>query len=578
MTFQSARQALLLQPLVPSGLLPDIETEALDRQIAEILVAQQHSLWKSVTFLASQIIEALLRRRLAGEATVTVPPNAGMAQLVLLAKSADILPSELPLSSVGSISAALVIRNWAAHFDLLASYPDERRATQAIALMVCAAEILFPSQPADETDDFLTQDILSWREYAPGTVLRRVRHDSTLYGSQQVREQMPAILNYVAAGTSLKSLYGMWALIELYDLSWDLLASTLQTNYGFLVRHSWFASDKTIRHCIATLRKLGLRDHAAVLSILLPLDEGVFQYLIHAQPTYASFYLRDCLKADPDLYEWKMSKIVNKTAALNQFWEVMEQRDIGLREVGAIVVQNPDNLRARFIAAAPLKFLEKLVWNGDLRTAMYLFRCVRSRIVDQNSELEGVRDCLIDVAIENITDSTLQSSRDIILMFYEFKMADDPICIALTKELLHRIVETPSWENLEWRAARRMAWEAYAYVPACRDLAVVAADSLLATVPAGLSAWDFATIVGLLHFAGKQPDLGAARRRIIAPVVGGGWYNFLVLLAIRSFPLKLSEGAPKAFALASAEYLEQSHDINDVLQRLIDAVADAPET
>lgn len=565
------REALLRYPLIPRSALVPSAIDHLDAQLAELAIAADHGLWKAVTFLASQITEALLRIRLASHPTSQVQPTAGMANLISLARRAGILPARF--SGTESLSAALTIRNWAAHFDLLSAYPDERRATQAIALMVCAAEILFPMPRIQRTGNFMVEDFSLWSEYAPGVVFRRLRHDAELRDSDAVRLQMPELVSYVASGSSLRCVYGLSALLRDYGLSQDILKVAIENNFVFIVRRSWFAAEKTIRELVWLVRKLGLRDHAFVMSILLPLDPA---FLLHAirrrRPAHIAFYLRDARNADRDLYAWKMNKLVNSDDFLLEFWTTVSERNLTAADVGPIVVQNDDAARARFVATAPKPLLEGMLSASELRLSIPLLRCVRARVIEQYPDAAPAREVLINGAKQASAANTLWASRDVVQLFFLFKMIDDPICTGIVAALLSRIIETGSWEKLDWRAGRRIAWEAYAYMPALRDTAITAADSVFATMPPGLSAWDFATAAGTLCFAGRPPDIRTARPRILAPAVGGNWYNALALLAIRTFPSKLVEGAPGAFTYAIQEFAKREKGIADIHRRLAESL------
>ena len=267
-----------------------------------------------------------------------------------------------------------------------------------------------------------------------------------------------------------------------------------------------------------------------------------------------------------------MSKIVNSDGFLSEFWNTASERNFTAQDVGPILVQNDDAMRARFIVAAPKPLLGSMMRDCELRLAIPLLRCVRARIIEQYPEVAATRDVLIHEAKQTAVASSLWSSRDVVQLFYLFKMIDDPICAEIAEALLLRVIETGSWEKLDWRAGRRIAWETYAYVPALRDTAMMAAESIFATIPAGLSAWDFATAAGILCLAGRPPDIRMARPRILAPAEGRNWHNALALLAIRTYPSKLTEGAPGAFARAIQEFAKREKNTPDIYRRLAESL------
>ena len=95
MTLAVAREALFGALVLPAGVFTSREETSLRKHVDELSAAAKFGMWKSVTLLASQMVEAFLAKKLAAHrGTSQVPRQATFGQLIEAAIISGVLPDD----------------------------------------------------------------------------------------------------------------------------------------------------------------------------------------------------------------------------------------------------------------------------------------------------------------------------------------------------------------------------------------------------------------------------------------------------------------------------------------------------
>src|SRR5205085_6120933 len=299
MSFIAARASLLNAWEPPAAILTPQEEASLRAHVTELRLASVHDMWKAATFLAGTLVEGLLRKRLSLLVpSPSIPETATLGSLMNIGRDRGIFPAPTPrLSGAESLSAALVLRNWSAHYKLWAKYPNQVRATQAIALMLCTAEALFPDNPVHaERQLALSQQL---RSSVTGTVIAFLRAPRFSEPSFDV-SIYPQLCERATYGSGLTTVVHLADAVRRHRFPEEPLRQAIVANFGHLVRHAWSASQRYLMKTVRLLNRLSLADHARTFSILLPFDAPVIaRFVASRPPAETAFYLQACHAAEP---------------------------------------------------------------------------------------------------------------------------------------------------------------------------------------------------------------------------------------------------------------------------------------
>jgi hypothetical protein len=503
MSYAAIREALLAIQLIPKGQFSARDVMTFNSHYDELTAASGLGLWKSVTFLSGQVVEAFIERRVASvRPSPGIPRNPTLSQLISVAKNCGVLPNyNTAKLGAESITTALVIRNWAAHFRLWSEYPNEVRATQALALMLCAVQALYPR--ARPVFDDVPGDAPYWRRHAPhwrimelqsiersGNLPAFITTDAELFCDYAV--QVGTLATIVHLGEQLRRL----------KLPLAPLARALTKHFGNVALHAADASDYYMTKLVKVLKWCNLSEHASIFAVLLPLDAVVLRQLLSVRsPAYVAFYVTTCHAAEPALFDSRA--VTNKLAAqalVDTFWSQFTSREMTLSSLVTIWKKMPRAMIAQLMRDAPIAELLARLDVANPRLATSVLGLVRNPFVEGDARLVATRQRLVDGLIARLDRAELAEIANIPVFLSIIHMSMDPAALAVARSLLRRVIEASSSEKESRLAMWRILWDTLIFIEPLRADALGIAQFLLATSGRTIN-WPTFCLAGIVSLA-----------------------------------------------------------------------------
>jgi hypothetical protein len=461
-------------------------------------------MWKSVSFLSSQVVEAFLKRRLR---QLPRPPDIsrvhGLGQMINIARKTSLLPG-YDDAAVGlhSASAATVLRNWSAHFDLWAGYPTELRACHAVTLMICAVEALQPRPRAKLRKGRASAWNGEWRGYDPRFVISRLAH---LPSGQALPSAIASSLEEFIDFAIRETPSGVCSLKEIADkglLPAALLADVAALRFTSFITHAATQREQTLFHIVRTFRQLGMPKHARVFAILLPFDINILIDIIKTRPAVSVvFYLKACMDAEPDVFRDMFRHETAVQTAASLFWRTIHDRTSKLGNVAGILGAMPTDAQAVFMRHAPLAEFRDWIRHSDPADAVNVLRLINDVIAAREPRLRGILELVVKAIEDGIQLAPYQNLHQIPLRLHKVRVSGQECGRHVMLALLSRVTQTALAAS-EWSAARRIVCDTWTY---CPELADAAADTALhlGHSPAA-PLWERACLLGVAALEGKD--------------------------------------------------------------------------
>lgn len=575
MTLTPIREALLDALTLPPDVFRASEEASLRLHQSELASAAKFGMWKSVTLLAGQMIEACLAKRLADHPNI--PTRATFGQLIYAAKSSGVLPGyDSPVLGIESISTALIIRNWAAHFTAWSQYPTELRAMQAIALTLCAVESLFPNpqrRSTVPTGDNQTE----WRVH-PRTIVKRLE-GLTLFDPlpDPLAVAQGDVFDHIARIGSLRTVARLGHEVRRLKLSLDAWRTTLATHLGYLAIHAAHANDKFLLRIVLLLRNCGLPDHARVFGVLLPFDAHILTHLLRTRhPLQVTFYVQESHRAEPSLFSWGAPRHDVGDQLVPTFWRELAAGTDKLSVITRTLQPMPVLLLAQLMTAAPVAMLAERIHQSPPKVAVKLLYAVRDSIVKREPKLTGVRDALVAALNANIATASLETLHNVPVFFAYANMRNDVVTLRITRTLLARVCHATPTSAEEWSAIRRVVWDTFLYIPNVAADALGVAHTLL--VRFGERNWSLLCLRGMAELA-RSPgsphfnDAHDQARNIGIPADADRWQIYLALVAAHAMKRESADLPSSLIDTAKACYERPAKDAPRISHQLVDRVA-----
>lgn len=509
------RESLLGSWTPPSALLTPAEATNLQQHWAELANAGRAELWKSVTMLAGQVVEALLRKKLLLAGHRVAGPRM-LGQLINSARSAGLLPDyDSPPTGANAISAALTLRNWSSHFSLWFDYPTERRAVQAIALMISVTESLFPRQlptfcRTDPLGDEVSTWPSNWANLAPSVVVTILRRWTGPSMPEILGSSPEAVYSHVLKFGTFSTILGLSEVMQNLSLPTEPFRDALHHNFAPLVQRSSSEPAQRLLKILSLVRSVALEQHAEVFSILLPFDAKVFASLLRTRPpAWVAVYVMECFRAEPHVFSAAAGHADRMEDAVTAFWDRFGDGQGNILNMANILLKMPLHIRARFLRSAPRDKLLHWLQASDPADSVNLLGSVSTRIVDQAPDLRDLQRAIVDAVKQRLTHASAGSLQQIPLRMKRLNLTDDDAALQV---LAHLLVIFPL---ADWDAARRILWDIFAFCPKLRPQAADAASELLRDPSQPIPEWHQLCLLGMLALAGHS-DLRARSRSISA--------------------------------------------------------------
>jgi hypothetical protein len=575
--FAASLDALLDALSLPPGVFTPREEISLRQHQEELLTAVKFGMWKSVTLLASQMVEAFLAKRMADQpGSDRDLRHATFGQLIRAAEASGILPDyDSPIIGVESISAALVIRNWSSHYTLWSKYPTELRATQAVALMLCALESLFPNDQRWRL--FLAEGNRSPLLSHPPREIVKCLASSTRFDPlpHAIALAPDEAFDYIVAVGSLRTTLRLGHESERLMLPLDSLRRALTNRFGYLVLHAARANDKFLMSTISLLRKCGLAEQAQVFAVLLPFDARILAHLLRTRhPLRVTFYVRECHKAEPSLFASKAARNDVDDQLVPTFWRELAEHTDKLSVITRTLQPMPPRLLAQLMVAAPIELLVARLPDTSPRFAAMLLYTVRDSVVALEPKLVAVREALVDAVLANLRSAPLEQLHNVPVYFRLAKIPNDRVSLRVAMQILARMLEASPSSEAEWSSLRRAVWDTFIFIPVAAADALRVAQLLLAKY--GESNWHLLCLRGMVEVA-RPVVLRSGRvsppvlTKIVIPEDADRWQVYLALVAAKAISCQTGEVVPRALVNAAAAQYDRppayaprvSHDLID---------------
>jgi hypothetical protein len=548
MSLESLREALLRSLETTLAQLEPAAAENLQQYIVDLRGAAAARLWQPFCLITGQLVEGLVTYRL-----VRLSPPAdisrvrGLGDLLDLARRTGVLAGESHRASMAALTSAQVVRNWSAHYALTMRRATERRATQSLALLLCAAELLFPTPlRREEPDD-------------PQRALLRAALEP---GSEMLRDATPDGILQLCAYTAtlgLSKVRDLDRVLRKLELPTTIFAVALEREFPQLVRRTTRVNSAVIEIVVQVLKRAGLRDAASVFAALLPITpEAVIRLILNKSPAAVAIYLKESYEADKDLFRWKLGRMTTSRSVTDAFWNRMMTKNVPVTNIAGIVALLPKRVRNEFLERMPIALLNRWFEVSNLAAAISAVRIFREKAIKSSPTLLIKRDALIAQAVNAIAAADLRSLEGIPRLVNVTSLDRDPLGIAFIRAVVSRIQA-----NLEseWDTApdsiRRILCDSYMFFDLAEADTLSAAQQVIKTQRS--HEWQIHCLAGLVAFAERatqdRGSIAVTLDSLIPPDDVDRWScRFALFAATNAYNLPLRD-IPKTL-LAGARLME----------------------
>jgi hypothetical protein len=516
------------------------ERLSFDAQIAELRGANQAGLWKTICLLAGQIIEAVLKKRLQ---SLSPQPNLartnGLGGLLHIAHSRGVLahPAEARGSSA-AIASARILRNWSAHYSLTTQSTNELRATQALALSYCATLYLFdttidrPGLYDDGVYDYIQQFL---------------KHPSDQELPDTVMAQFERLC-LSAPQFPVSTFTHVVAAVRRRNLGFSALATGLVRHFPLAIARAATTNAKSLQNLTETCLRLGLRDHARVLSVLLPLDGDVLGTLVdRVSPAAVAMYVTHSYRADKDLFRAKFTHGSISDDAIDRMWAGLERKDAGLVNVTQIFKNLPGKLRVRVVRRAPSDLIVAWLRKGAPKLPAHILPLLRDRDAAAEPAVARLRSIVLAEIIAIAKSSDLQFLAPAPNLLRRIQVINDSAAVTILDNILDRVATSNITDGAALDVIRRILWDIVAFSPALAPRALsIAEDVCQRSSPC----WAALCLLGVLASSQEalSPTLSAHvhafdwRLALVPPPDADPWQVYLALVgAVYGLQLRMAD-------------------------------------
>lgn len=553
--------------------------ERLEQLWAELLGVDAGGYWQSESYLATNLVEALLRERLLEVMGPERIRGRTLGQLIAIASGAGVLPAGGGVTGAHTLSSVRLLRNWVAHTELYYEHPTEQRAVQTLVLMICIAEALFPELAPWVNVSGLPEVLdRSWLDEnwsrcpTPYMMPALQRWPAT--------ESLP---DFVSDGAFHDRIFTMSApstissfleVARKRNLDQDPLREALNRNYATIVQRAAQSPATGIGRLSEEINRLDLPLHALAYAILLPFDGDVLAGLLDAEhPTAVAHYIAKCHAASPNLFIARAGNPRAMQSVVDVWWtRWFECGDERLGYMVELLKRMPQSFGRAVLGSAPTGDLLDWIRNTNAFQALNLLRLFPDKARTQDASVDAqarqVSEALSH-AVSQLGDSQLSR---IPHWLSNVRIANQKCGESVLRPLLSRATSMPCDD------ARRLLWDIALYCPALSaDAASVAENLVLENL--ATPTWGLLCLAGMVEILEPGaldvawPDVVLDEQQFAQWVADGKrdrWQRFLALVAYeraatsRGFSMPVV--AQRVLApLAAATVLRQESDMSAAL-------------
>lgn len=562
--------------------LPEREKANLVQIWSELKQVEAVGAWRSLCALSGQVIEGLLRQKMLMEGFYTFTQVSGqtLGQLIDMARHIGLFPVyAAPPSARSSITTAQILRNWASHNALWYNYPTEMRATQSLVLTVATVEGLFPktspvfTQPPPEAPSGWWTS--NWHSVAPATLISHLSASDRDVILECVLGSLDQFYAYVLRNGMPSSVF------KLLDLAYDekldqaLLCRSINDEFLHIVCNASRSSVSPILETVWRLRKIGLKDHASLLSILLPFDDMIFERLLDKRsPAWVARYVAECFRAEPDVFSLKAGDISRMQHAIAAFWRRFAPASGNIINAANILDKMPPTVRVSILADARVAHLVNWVSDSDPLDSVNLLAAIDDQVISLDPHLVYLRDQIVQEICVRIRGIRCSQLHALPLRLHRLNMANRETGLQILSEVLD-VTRMGAESDTDWDAIRRILWDTYVFYDQLRAEALRLVQGLVTSKWLTIPQWTRLCFVGMLEVAGGEaPSVAKISDEddFLRKLSNGNidrWQRFLAALGFscvaRRLGLTLPAGAMPILRALHAETKTSENSVSNIL-------------
>jgi len=510
--------------------------------LKELIAANDAMLWEYACITSGKILERLLSLRLRlSKPNIDTSTIRGIGQLLNHARKERLLiTGDRPRASESSIEATRIIRNSAAHLAFAPHGATEVRATQAMALLACGAETLFPLLSRQPTGSLYAKRL--WE---------LLRLDAETPIPDSLLEDLAPICAY-AAELSFSRLENLTRILRQHGVDTLTLGGGVPSRFGMIARRAAYMNWRGIQNFCLAMQRLGLSDLVRVFAILQPLDLTFLSFLFNTKsPAECRIYLARSRGSDRKLFRARLSRGKLEDSAIARFWNEVGFKAPRIHAAVEIMRSMPVRTATRIFALADTDALLMYIEGVSLGRSLMLLGVCTDRIAAHDPRCEQTRQAVLTALAERVQGADLSEISPVINAVRKANLAIGAAGRNLVRAVLDRIaVSTREERAVGGASVRRALWDAYAFGEKAHKRAAARLAAEIAAAHKSHS-WDSLCLRGLVEFA-NLPDVPQLTRlspveiaEIMVPEFADRWQCYLALVAIAGSAVHHQVGVPE---------------------------------
>lgn len=515
--------------------------------------------WSEVALGASRVVESMLRKRLQA-AGMRLAEGDAFGRMLRSAQSAGIFPS-LPKRLTGSESVwvALILRNWEAHATLWTSDANERRGTQAIALMRCAIEALFPA-PQSIWLPLSTQNELParWVDLSPQSLVGAMRRSAI---RDSLLPQIDDIIEHVVRHGGLGTIRTLAKRLSDIGIPPSHLKWPITEHFDYLTERAARTPINGLIQFCTLLRSIELREHAYVFAILLPLDAHILIDRIRRSGVAAAFYISECYHAERAVFGKRLAKLSSEPTLIPLFWGELLKRNSNIGNIAGVLAAMSTPVRLAILRQMPTRELMALIPQAKVSDLFKIIRTL-SGSFDEVPDAKELGALAIAEFTSRTTCDDVPDLKHAAHVFWRMRLIDTDVATSVLETILRAAAFLSEYRYKHVAELNNILWDCIALAPRVHALALSTAVKYLASdSPTDASTfWPVACIAGIVAAFGeggrsiavKHSDIVVAAA-LAVPENANIWQVSLVAIACAS-----ATHLPDALAVALRRLLEDA--------------------
>ncbi|MGR6320015.1 hypothetical protein Q2K19_25800 [Micromonospora soli] len=476
------------------------EWVAVNELWAELQKVQAVGAWRSTAALCGQILEVTLRLTLSAKLGMQYKRIEKMKfqDVINLSIKKDLFASEAKLTIIGSLHNARVRRNIASHFSPYNRHgPNERRATNSIALLICFVDwlLLGDDRTHMPTSGELTTGIRARHLIAETCAGKPLPEGATWSNTFAVALADVTPRNFVKLSRHVR---------ELDTVVQRQFTSQVHENLPLLVRRCGPSHINDVLELIDRLWALGMKEHARLFASMVPIDSFTVEAVSGPGRSLqtARKLLAASSKADPLMFRELISNTATAHALVTALRKRVRTSSFNSREVSLMLHLLPPRVQAMLWCHEFHKYLLAALSTKPPVAYVHMLSTLQWHLIRQVPEARSAHRALSEALAVRCNSGDLAQFRALFPAVAVATSVGSPLCDAVGNTLLTRMSnETEAADNPgQCELMADLLWEIANYVPGqgdrVQDCAATLAHGDKVAATAQILAWSTSAILG----------------------------------------------------------------------------------